>query len=427
MNVTVSPSFAKGTVTIPASKSAMQRACAAALIKGGVTRLANPGVSADDQAALQIIQQLGATVRIEEGGLFIGSDGVRPKGGSIHCGESGLSVRMFTTIAATADVPIEVSGSGSLLKRPLHFFSDVLPQLGVDVTSSNGLLPLTITGPLQCRDITVDGSLSSQYITGLLFAYSAAGARDVTITVNNLNSRPYVDLTLDIMQRFGLPCPVNQDYKSFYFPPDVARESLQANIHYAVESDWSSASFLLVAGAISGSLAIRGLDLLSTQADRAVLQALMQSGAVLHIEAHEISIEKSLLRAFQFDATQCPDLFPPLVALAAHCKGTTVLQGVHRLAHKESDRALTLTEEFNKLGIAIRVQDDLMLIEGGAVKGARVHSRHDHRIAMACAVASLKGEGPTIIENAEAVDKSYPQFWDHLRGLGVPVAINESI
>jgi 3-phosphoshikimate 1-carboxyvinyltransferase len=418
MRITVHPGTLNGIVTAPASKSAMQRACAAALIKKGRTVLHNPGVSADDNAALDIIKQLGATVGRSGETIIIVSKGVDPVAASINCGESGLSVRMFTSIAAISDTAISITGTGSLLKRPVSFFNEVLPKIHVEVKTNNGLLPMTIKGPLVPGNITVDGSLSSQFLTGLLMAYAAANAQDVTITVKDLNSKPYIDLTLKVMSDFGLPVPLNKQYEEFYFPAQSISTYLNNDINYNVEGDWSGGAFLLVAGAIAGNITVKGLDLLSTQADKAVLQALHQSGAIMSIRDSEIEIHKSNLQPFHFDATDCPDLFPPLVSLAAYCKGTSVISGVHRLTHKESNRALTLQEEFGKLGIKIKLQDDLMLVEGGSgVHPAATHSHHDHRIAMACAVAALGAAGEIIIDEAEAVNKSYPQFYNHLSSL----------
>ncbi|RYZ59011.1 MAG: 3-phosphoshikimate 1-carboxyvinyltransferase, partial [Chitinophagaceae bacterium] len=208
----------------------------------------------------------------------------------------------------------------------------------------------------------------------------------------------------------------NNNYESFTFSEKHSRPSTEKRFHYAVEGDWSGGAFLLVAGAVAGDLVVKGLNVFSTQADKAVLQALMQAGANISIEESQIYVRKSRLKPFHFNATDCPDLFPPLVALAAYCEGTSVIEGVHRLTHKESNRALTLQEEFAKMGVTITFQDDLMLIKGGeGVKGAVVHSRHDHRIAMACAVAALGAENEVTIEEAEAVNKSYPQFWEHLQ------------
>lgn len=401
----------------------MQRACAAALLKTGKTILHNPGVSNDDEAALDIITQLGATIERVADTVVIQSSGVQPVSSVINCGESGLSARMFTSVAALSKTPITVTGKGSLVKRPFSFFTEVLPQLGVDCKSNNGVLPLEIIGPLQPKNIEVDGSLSSQFLTGLLLAFSAAKAVDVTISVRELNSKPYIDLTLQVMKDFGLPIPVNNNYQSFYFPARPTASASNENFTYAIEGDWSGGAFLLVAGAVAGDIVVKGLDVFSTQADKAILQALMQSGANISIEESQIQVRKSRLQSFHFNATDCPDLFPPLVALAAYCDGTTVIEGVHRLTHKESDRALTLQEEFTKMGVEITFKEDYMVIKGGGqLRGADVHSRHDHRIAMACAVAALGADGDVRIDEAEAVNKSYPQFWKHIETLSASLS-----
>jgi 3-phosphoshikimate 1-carboxyvinyltransferase len=333
----------------------------------------------------------------------------------------------------------------------MDFFDEIFPQLGIKVNSNKGKLPLQIQGPLVPRNITIDGSLSSQFLTGLLLSFAAAGARDVAIKVNNLKSKPYIDLTLQVMRHFGWAVE-NRNYEAFYFPasgsrlpapgsglqaPDsrVPTSDLPVPTHqYTVEGDWSGAAFLLVAGAIAGKITVKGLDTRSTQADRAILQALSDCGAVISVQEGQIEIGSSTgepgsswpaLKAFHFDATDCPDLFPPLVALASYCQGETVIAGVSRLAFKESNRALTLQDEFGKMGVDIQLQGDRMLVKGRAgsssVKGALVHSRHDHRIAMACAVAGLRAEGETTIEEAQAINKSYPDFYEHLRRLGAGV------
>jgi len=396
----------------------------------------NPGTSNDDKAALGVIKALGATVEyLGDGAIRINSTGflkVPSTGGdlgeAVNCGESGLGIRMFAPIISLNNHTITINGQGSLLNRPMDFFDEVLPQLGVEITSNNGKLPLQVKGPLVPKDITIDGSLSSQFLTGLLMAYAAAGASDVTITVTNLKSKPYVDLTLKVMQDFGLNVPENKNYEEFYFPQRALKVSPKGGDLegvYTVEGDWSGGAFLLVAGVIAGDITVKGLDVNSTQADKAALTALKDCGCKLEIEGGVINIGPGELKAFDFDATDCPDLFPPLVALASYCKGTTVIKGVERLTHKESNRALTLQDEFGKMGIDIQLNDDEMYIHGGAgVKGAMVHSRHDHRIAMACAVAALKAEGDTTIEEAEAVNKSYPDFYKHIRKLGAEVKID---
>ena len=248
MQVTIKPSDVSGNIQAPTSKSSMQRACAAALLIKGTSIIHNPGNSNDDKAALKIIAMAGAEVsEQEDGSLVIKSKGVNPKTNSVNNGESGLGIRMFTPIIALSELPITINGEGSLLHRPMDFFDEILPQLGVSVSSNNGKLPLKIKGPIQPRNIAIDGSLSSQFLTGLLMAYSAAEAKDVTITVNNLKSRPYIDLTLDIMKAFRLKIPENVNYEKFYFNDAVTISQTQP-VHYTVEGDWSGGAFLLVAG-----------------------------------------------------------------------------------------------------------------------------------------------------------------------------------
>jgi 3-phosphoshikimate 1-carboxyvinyltransferase len=443
---TICPTILSGTIQAPVSKSSMQRACAAALLSYGETIIRHPGYSNDDKAALGVIRDLGAQVEgLEDGCLRVISRGVARAGGGsgatpggpwggvpgnpleVNCGESGLGIRMFAPIIALSDQPIRVTGEGSLLNRPMDFFDEVFPQLGIRVVSNKGRLPLQIQGPLRPRTIGIDGSLSSQFLTGLLMSFAAAGAKDVAINVNNLKSKPYIDLTLQVLKHFGWEVE-NRNHETFYFSAASPYPG-QGIREYTVEGDWSGAAFLLVAGALAGTLSVTGLDIASTQADKAILAALKDCGADLHVVVGRIEVGRRAapgggLEAFQFDATDCPDLFPPLVALASYCRGTTSIRGVSRLAHKESNRALTLQEEFSKMGVAIHLAGDMMLVRGGErVKGATVHSHHDHRIAMACAVAGLRAEGPTIIEEAQAIDKSYPDFYEHLQKLGAAINI----
>jgi 3-phosphoshikimate 1-carboxyvinyltransferase len=227
------------------------------------------------------------------------------------------------------------------------------------------------------------------------------------------------------MQAFGLNAPRNKNYEEFYFEAPITGHTA-SQTRYTVEGDWSGGAFLLVAGAIAGNIEVYGLDPDSAQADKKILAALRDAGAGMEVSNKSIKLFTGKLKAFTFDATDCPDLFPPLVALAAYCSGLTTIKGVSRLAHKESNRGLTLQEEFGKLGLIIDLEKDTMRIQGGkGLKGATVHSRHDHRIAMACAVAALQAAGETMIEEAEAINKSYPDFYDDLTTLGAGIKIKQ--
>jgi len=424
MIVKIQPAKISGEIYASASKSSMQRACAAALVRKGETIIHNPGKSNDDKAGLNVITALGAQVKMDNGKLTINSEGVRPISDSVNNGEAGLGIRMFTPIVALSKNEITINGEGSLLTRPMDFFDEVLPQLGVEVKSNNGRLPLKIRGPLQPKNIEIDGSLSSQFLTGLLLAYAATDAKNVSIKVKNLKSKPYVDLTLNVMESFLLKVPENRNYEEFYFDETPVIDS-DDFVEYTVEGDWSGGAFLLIAGATAGSIVVKGLDIASTQADKKVLEALENAGADISITERAIIItSKNELHCFEFDATDCPDLFPPLAALAANCKGTTKITGVHRLTHKESNRALTIQQELGKMNIKVELNDNLMLIEGTEnIKAATVLSHHDHRIAMMCAVLALNANGETIIEEAEAVNKSYPGFYKHLQLLGALLSL----
>jgi len=419
MQAIIRPSGISGTVAAPASKSMMQRACAAALLHGGTTLIRNYGQSEDDQAALGIIRQLGATATFEEGKVLriVSSGTLQVKEGTVlDCGESGLSLRMFSPIAALSAVPVSITGRGSLLQRPAAFIEELLPRLGVTVRSVQGRLPLELQGPLNPAEIHVDGALTSQFLTGLLLAFAAQNA-SCTLHVRDLKSRPYIDLTLQVMEAFGMKLPRNDRYERFCFEPGRPAPAAET-IRFAVEGDWSNAAFLLVAGAVAGDVTVTGLDVFSQQADKKILEALQDCGCRLSIQAEQIEVAHRPLKAFHFNATDCPDLFPPLVALAACCRGISVIEGVHRLRHKESDRALALQQEAGRLGIGIKIQEDLMMIEGGGkIKGGRVDSHNDHRIAMAFSIAALQADGPVTVARSEAVHKSFPGFYGQLQEL----------
>jgi 3-phosphoshikimate 1-carboxyvinyltransferase len=419
MEITLSPAKVKGIVQASASKSVMQRACAAALLRNGTTTIWNYGISDDDKAALAIIEQLGASVHIvDEHRLEIKSDGwPQAKAGTvIDCGESGLSLRMFTPIIALMEQAVVIKGHGSLLKRPMAFFKEILSGLQVSVHSDAGTLPMEVRGPLHPVNCIVDGSITSQMLTGLLFAYSVALKEDIAIEVRHLKSKPYIDLTLKVMEDFGMNLPANANYERFDFKYKPARQTPEKPLQYTIEADWSNAAFFMVAGAIAGGVTIKGLDVFTVQADKKILEALQDCGCRLSIQMNQIEVQQHQLKAFHFDATDCPDLFPPLVALAAHCMGTSVIEGVHRLGHKESNRAISLQQEFATLGVRIQIQDDKMIIQKEQTinKPVNINGHNDHRIVMATAIAALNANHEVTIHGAEAVNKSFPDFFKTL-------------
>jgi 3-phosphoshikimate 1-carboxyvinyltransferase len=414
MERTVIPSVVRGTVSAPSSKSMMQRAIAAGVLAEGETIITNPSYCDDSLAAMGIAVALGAKVEPAPTELRItGTGDLREK--RLNCGESGLATRMFSPIAALYPDEIVVSGSGSLKKRPMTMIVEALEQFGVSCTSREGYLPLTIRGPLKGGNCEIDGSISSQLLTGLLMALPVAGS-DSQIRVRDLKSKPYIDMTLEVLVKFGITI----ENTAFEYFRIKGKQKYRA-CRFAVEGDWSGASFVLVAGAVNGSVTVKGLQAASRQSDKAVLSALDKAGASLSISDNEISVKSATLKSFEFDATDSPDLFPPLAALAANCRGVSGIKGVSRLIHKESNRAKALVDEFGKMNINIEINGDYMLITGGKVHGTRVESHDDHRIAMAVAVASLKAEERTSIRDSHCIAKSYPGFFNDLRQLGVEV------
>lgn len=399
------PTNIAGELPAPASKSMMQRAIAIATLTKGTSLLQGYTPCHDSDTALAIAHNLGATVQIEGTDITI-TGGLNPRSLSLHCGEAGLGIRMFSPIASLWHNTIEISGEGSLLTRPVDSLVPSLTELGVRVETNNGFVPVKVTGPLKGGVAHVDGSLSSQILTGILIA-SPLAQKDVTLYVQDLKSIPYIDMTLQIMHDFGVNVK-HSAYKEFYISTDTHYKAR----NYTVEGDWSGASFLLVAGALGGSVRVTNLDTHSKQADKALLHALEQAGAEITLLEKEVRVSHKQLRAFEFDATDCPDLFPPLVALAAHCSGTSIIKGASRLRHKESDRATVLINEFAKLGTRIHTEGDYMHIVGGTLEGGRMHANNDHRIAMAGAVAAIRATGAVEIENPECVAKSYPHFWE---------------
>lgn len=397
-----------GVLNAPTSKSYAQRAVAAALLAEGETLLQNMELCNDTEAALDVARRLGATV-VCEGRDYRITGGLNPLSSDLNIGESGLATRLFTPIAALCGQPLTITGHGSILTRPVSMMEQPLRDLGAQVSTREGFLPIHVYGPLQGGEVVVDGSMSSQFITGLLMALPLAG-RDSVVRVAELNSKPYVDMTIEVAGSFGVEI-THDRYSTFH---------IQGNQRYLpqiynVEGDWSGVSCILVAGAVAGNIMVKNLNSCSLQADMGIIVALDRAGANILAGGNTYTVSKSSLRGFEFDATHCPDLFPALVALAANCEGRTVLTGTKRLTNKESDRAKTLADVFGRLGIRVDISTkDVMIVEGGAIRGGEVSSHNDHRIAMAAAVAGLTAETPVVIDGAEAVEKSYPAFWDDL-------------
>jgi len=404
MSIVVRPTYLQGEIIVPSSKSYLQRAIAAATLSFGKSKITHNGHCNDSFAALSIAKQLGASIKENDNTLTIKGD-FAAKSNVLDCHESGLCFRMFAPILALLNKEITLTGSGSLSKRPQQLIVNALRQFNVKVEATNGFLPLKISGQLNGTSAIIDASVSSQLLTGLLMALPLSKA-DSHVEVRNLMSIPYIKMTIDLLSKFGIIVP-NSDNKHF----TIRGSQVYKGCDYNVEGDWSAASFFIAGAMINGEVTIRGLNMNSLQADIAIIELLKKNDADMTLLSEGVSIKAKQIKAFEFDATHCPDLFPPLVAMAAHALGISKITGVNRLIYKESNRALALVEEFAKLGIKIKIDNDIMFITGGQVNSAKVFSHNDHRIAMALAITAIGADGIVEIFDIDCINKSYPNFF----------------
>ncbi|MBN2236383.1 MAG: 3-phosphoshikimate 1-carboxyvinyltransferase [Bacteroidales bacterium] len=411
----VYPATINGSLQAPASKSMLQRAIAAAFLSKSKIQISGYTPSADADAALALIEKLGSKVNRNQDLIEINSGDFIDPQQQLTIGESGLGIRLFSPILATFKIKFRIEAEGTLRKRPLRLIEDVLSKNGVSCSTNQGFAPIEIIGPLKGGTISLDASEGSQFLSGLLMALPISHV-DSTIQVRNLKSKPYIDMTMQLLTDFGVNVQ-HTEYKTFSIK---GNQNYRAK-KYKVEGDWSGAAFLLVAGAIAGKLTLKNIHQNSLQGDKNCVKVLEQSGAIVLQKEKEIRVQKRVLHAFEYDATETPDLFPPLAALAASCEGVSIISGVNRLEHKESNRAEAIRSVLEKLGIKVKIVDDEMHIHGGKVKGAVVSSFHDHRIAMMAAVMALNSESEIEITDAESINKSYPGFYEDLQKLGVPI------
>lgn len=414
MFISITPSSSFHTsIAIPASKSFLQRYIALSAFSTKENVFHNINLCEDVKAALNCAQQLNAQIEYTNTTLSIkGIPKVKQSEPiTLNVSESGLCARMFGIMTPVLYSHIYLTGKGTLLNRPMTSLIDLLQQAGCTV-NSNGYLPLYIKKYAQYNSIHIHHPDTSQIVTGLLYA-AALSENDISITIQSPTSIPYIQLSIAILNQFGIPVHHNANYTEFFIK---GNQTLQA-VHTNVEGDWSNAAFFAVAAALSGKVELFNLTKNSIQGDKKILQIIRQAGANVNWKNDVCIIEKNKLFPFEADLTNYPDLFPPLSVLALGIKGTSSLKGVKRLLNKESDRAQALVKEFSKLGGDLDIANDTMIIYGkGYLEGGDVHSHNDHRISMAAAVAAGISKNSVVIENADAVKKSYPQFFEHLLG-----------
>ena len=405
-----------GELHVPSSKSYAQRAIAIGSLSQNKVSIYQVGNNDDVIVAQKIAGDLGAQFVQKDNALFFhkGIDIDNTKAIEINCGESGLSTRLFSAFSLLFGQTYKITGEGSITDRTMEMVIKGLQQFGKTVESVDSHLPIVVSGETKNREIEIDGSISSQFLTGLLIV-SPFLPFDTSILVHNLKSRPYIEMTLDLLKAFGVSTIETDDFKSFHIK---GNQGINQQIEYTVEGDWSSAAFMIVAGVIGGKVKLRGLNRESKQGDRAVLEAVQRAGAKVKWENNVLIVEKGIVQPFEFDATECPDLFPALVVLAAYASGQTIIKGVGRLKHKESNRAIALQKECSKVGLSIQLQEDIMIIHGKGKpqieNNVSFSSHQDHRMAMGMSLFSIGAKYPIIIDNFRSIDKSYPNFYKDL-------------
>lgn len=421
-SVRIEPARLKGEINIPPSKSLSHRAIICAGLSDGLSVIDNIMLSDDIKATLDGMRSLGADIECTETGPYPGIHRVTLKGNSkvkvlnpvIDCKESGSTLRFLIPFAGIAGERITFTGTGKLVERPLDDYYEIFNGQNIEYSNNNGRLPLEVRGVLKPGTFKVRGDTSSQFITGLMFVLPILdGASKIEITTG-LESKGYVDLTTDVLEKFGIQI-VNDSYKEFF----IRGNQRYSSRYYRVEGDYSQAAFWIAAGLLGGRIRCKDLSRGSLQGDRAIVDIAEEMGAILDIKEDSITIDESTTHGTVTDASQCPDLVPVVAVLGALSSGTTKIINAARLRIKESDRLKAISTELNKLGANVRELEDGLIIEGKeSLMGGTVDSWNDHRIAMALAVASVKSTGPVIIKGSDAVKKSYPGFWRDFKRLG---------
>ncbi len=394
MNVTFQPFTPQGTVAAPPSKSDVHRAILCAALSKGVCTITPVALSEDIKATISCVESLGAVTRMENGTLTVDGSGMfQKKTAALHCGESGSTLRFLIPVAAAGGVNAVFTGAGRLPERPIGIYTDALPKAGVQCDTAGGL-PLTISGQLRGGEFKIPGDVSSQFISGLLFALPLL-PRD---------------------SRIVLTTPVQSRGNQRYVPSD-----------YRTDGDWSQAAFFMTAGAIGGDVTVTGANIDSAQGDRRIAALLREFGAEVIQDGGTVRVRRGELKAIEIDASQIPDLVPILAVCASFAKGTTRIVNAARLRIKESDRLQTTAVLLNSLGGKVKELPDGLEITGvKELAGGHADGCNDHRIVMSAAVCAARSAGTITCTDAMSINKSYPGFYgDYRLAGGIAVLENE--
>lgn len=404
MDIRITPSFLSGKVEVPASKSCAHRALICASLAHGTSVISGVNMSKDIEATINAMTALGAHFKVDGSMLTVTGIESCPQKAEIDCCESGSTLRFVIPVAAALGVESTFAGKGRLPQRPIDIFKRELSKNGVRFISSE--MPYVISGKLIGGRYEIEGDISSQFVTGLIFALPLLEENSEIVLTSHLESRPYVDITIDILRRYGIS--INENKNGFlikggqrYTPHDEK-----------IEGDFSQAAFFYVANALGADIDLGNLNENSVQGDRKILEIL---GHVCH-DGH--------IGSFRADCSDIPDLVPILTVLGAFGSDESVIYNAKRLKIKESNRLETSAALVNSLGGNAEITDDGLIIHPtGKMHGGEVNSFGDHRIVMAAAVAAAAVDGDVTIRGAEAAEKSYPDFFKDYIQLGGKVNV----
>ena len=419
MQASISKSEVLGKATAPSSKSYTIRGLICGALAGGKSEIVSPLASDDTTAAINVLKKVGVTIRQQKKSWTVEGGNFMSPTSDLFCGDSAATLRFMTAFGAIIPGVCHLTAGPSLSRRPVKVLIHALKMLGVKCSSHGGLTPVTVKGGIFKGGTTsLPGNISSQYVSALLHIAPFA-AEDMTVKLTTpLESRPYVMMTMDAMQWFGITVAFDENLDMFEVLPQKYKPT-----KFKVEGDWSSASYLLSLGALAGEVEVNNLDMESLQGDRMLVGFLENMGASVITGRNSVIIRQSKLKAIKADLSDCIDLLPTMAVLAAVADGTSEFTGIERARIKESDRVAAVKEGLARMGINVREDAKRLTITGGKPKGTLIDSKGDHRIAMSF---SLLGTvvGNTVIDRAECVTKTYPEFWDVFKNLGGKVEID---
>lgn len=420
MKLVIQRSEVKGAVNAPSSKSYTHRAIAISALSKKAT-VNHPLISADTRATIRASEAFGATIEHKKDSLVIkGFNGkLKTPDNVLDVANSGTTLRIMTAVAALAEGATVLTGDESIRSRPNTPLLNALNDLGAETfsTRNNGMAPIVVRGKMRGGRVYIDGSISSQFISALLIACPFARNETEVIIKGELKSRPYVNITIDMLKDAGAKI-IADGTNSFTIPPEQEYDMRS----YNVPGDFSSASYMMAAGALCGDVTIKNMYH-TEQGDSALIDILGKMGAQIKWDEKkgEVRVSRSELKGITVDVGKTPDLVPTLAVLGAAAKGTMVIENAEHVRFKETDRLHAMTAELKKMGVDITEEKDRLIINGGRIKGAQVHGWDDHRIVMSLAVAGMVAGGTTI-DTVESVDISYPGFFEDLKNIGAYVS-----